>query len=93
MIAHDEVGEVGQDREFRMSRASAGRRTLLKATAAASTAALLPWRSASAHDRQRRIATRLRFFGIDNVPAGTGQVRPDRLILSWCGVTSFALPR
>jgi L-ascorbate metabolism protein UlaG (beta-lactamase superfamily) len=35
------------------------------------------------------IAARQRFFGLDNVDPRTGDVRPDRVILSWTGVSSF----
>lgn len=37
------------------------------------------------------IATRQRFFGAENVDPRTGAVRADRLILSWYGVTNFAV--
>ena len=36
------------------------------------------------------IALRTRVFGRENVDPQTGAVRPDRVILSWFGVTSFA---
>jgi L-ascorbate metabolism protein UlaG (beta-lactamase superfamily) len=36
------------------------------------------------------ITLRQRFFGPENVDPGTGAVRPDRVILSWFGVTNFA---
>jgi L-ascorbate metabolism protein UlaG (beta-lactamase superfamily) len=36
------------------------------------------------------VAARQRFFGTENVDPGTGAVRPDRVILSWFGVTNFA---
>jgi len=42
--------------------------------------------------RQTRetIAARQHFFGIDNVNPRTGQVRADRVIMSWMGVSTFA---
>jgi len=36
------------------------------------------------------VQIRQRYFGIENVDAVTGTVRPDRVILSWFGVTNFA---
>ena len=36
------------------------------------------------------IAARQHFFGLDNVNPETGEVRRDRVILSWYGVSSFA---
>ncbi len=36
------------------------------------------------------LSVRQRFFGIENVDAVTGEVRADRVILSWFGVTNFA---
>lgn len=37
------------------------------------------------------VSVRSRFFGRDNVDQLTGRVRPDRVILSWFGVTGFAM--
>lgn len=37
------------------------------------------------------IAARQRFFGKANVDARTGAVRPDRIIMSWFGVASYAV--
>ena len=37
------------------------------------------------------VKTRTRFFGAENVDQRTGAVRRDRAILSWFGVTNFAL--
>lgn len=39
---------------------------------------------------ERTIEARQRFFGKDNVDARTGEVRSDRVILSWFGVASYA---
>jgi hypothetical protein len=39
---------------------------------------------------RRRVEARRAFFGATNVDA-TGRVRPDRVILSWFGCTSFAM--
>ncbi len=36
------------------------------------------------------IAARQKFFGIENVDPNTGQVRNDRVIFSWTGVSGFA---
>ncbi|MGH2830968.1 MAG: MBL fold metallo-hydrolase [Actinomycetota bacterium] len=36
------------------------------------------------------VALRQRYFGYENVDSVTGAVRPDRVILSWFGVTNFA---
>lgn len=36
-------------------------------------------------------AVRQRFFGTENVVADTGEVDPSKVILSWFGVTSFAM--
>ena len=36
------------------------------------------------------IAARQRYFGLDNVDPRTGAIRPDRVILSWTGVSGFA---
>jgi hypothetical protein len=36
------------------------------------------------------IAARQHFFGLDNVDAKTGEVRDDRVIFSWTGVSGFA---
>lgn len=37
------------------------------------------------------VATRSRFFGAENVDQTTGQVRRDRVLFSWFGVTNFAV--
>lgn len=37
------------------------------------------------------IAARQHFFGVRNVDPKTGAVRPDRVILSWFGVSNFAM--
>ena len=37
------------------------------------------------------VAARQRFFGAGNVDARTGAVRADRMIMSWYGVTNFAV--
>lgn len=37
------------------------------------------------------VATRQRFFGRQNVNPANGEIRRDRLILSWFGVTNFAM--
>jgi len=47
----------------------------------------------TAGSKADEVAARLRFFGPDNVNPATGEVRRDRLILSWFGVTNFADPR
>jgi hypothetical protein len=39
---------------------------------------------------QSTISARQHFFGIENVNAKDGVVRPDRVILSWAGVSGFA---
>lgn len=39
----------------------------------------------------RTIAARQRFFGTDTVDAGTGEVRPDRVVLSWVGCATYAV--
>jgi hypothetical protein len=36
------------------------------------------------------IAARQHFFGLDNVDARTGEVRDDRVIFTWTGVSGFA---
>ncbi|MGH2951999.1 MAG: MBL fold metallo-hydrolase, partial [Solirubrobacterales bacterium] len=40
---------------------------------------------------EQTIAARQRFFGSENVHPRTGGLREDRLILSWFGVTNFAM--
>ena len=45
----------------------------------------------TAGSKADEVASRLRFFGPDNVNPATGEVRRDRLILSWFGVTNFAM--
>ena len=42
-------------------------------------------------DREATVAARQRFFGVENVDPRTGSVRRDRVILSWFGVTNFAM--
>lgn len=59
---------------------------LLAGTASASTSQ----RTNEARHSQRTIEARQRFFGDDNVNPQTGEVRRDRVILSWFGVSSFA---
>ncbi|NYG57094.1 hypothetical protein BJ980_000017 [Nocardioides daedukensis] len=68
------------------------RRNLL-AAGAALTLGTATAGSASADPRlgASTIAARRKFFGSANVHARTGQVRSDRVILSWFGVTSFAM--
>lgn len=68
------------------------RRTAL---AAAAALALTPRSAASALDGPRRhpldtIAARRRFFGPANVDA-RGHLRRDRVVLSWFGVSNFAM--
>lgn len=46
---------------------------------------------AKAASRAEVVAARQRFFGIRNVDPRTGRVRGDRVILSWFGVTNFAM--
>ncbi|MDN4173271.1 MBL fold metallo-hydrolase [Nocardioides sp. SOB77] len=58
--------------------------TTLGGTALGGTAA------AAAPGRARTVAARRLFFGRANV-AADGRVRPDRVLLSWFGVTSFAM--
>jgi hypothetical protein len=41
--------------------------------------------------RKAMIAARERFFGPANVNSRTGRVRRDRIVLSWFGVTNFAM--
>ena len=48
-------------------------------------------RSPPARRPPRRSQARQRFFGAENVDPRTGAVRRDRVILSWFGVTNFAL--
>jgi len=43
-----------------------------------------------AHTADRMISLRQKFFGAENVDRDTGDVRADRVILSWFGVTNFA---
>lgn len=42
-------------------------------------------------DQRRMVTARQRFFGVDAVDAATGAVRPDRVVLSWVGCTTYAL--
>jgi hypothetical protein len=70
-------------------RVSSPRRRLaasLLALACASTA--LP--SAAVSFRRETIAARQHYFGLDNVNPRTGEIRRDRAILSWTGVSGFA---
>ena len=46
---------------------------------------------AAAATAKERITARTKFFGAANVDQATGEVRPDRLIMSWFGVTNFAV--
>lgn len=46
---------------------------------------------AGAASLQETIALRQRYFGAENVDARTGAPRRDRVILSWFGVTNFAM--
>lgn len=77
---------------------STTRRTVLTAaTAATAVAASTPsWSAATlttgARPRlsRRTIATRRRFFGAANVDDG-GKLRRDRVVLSWFGVSNFAM--
>jgi L-ascorbate metabolism protein UlaG (beta-lactamase superfamily) len=41
--------------------------------------------------KTQTIATRVRYFGAANVDPATGAVRRDKVILSWFGVTNFAM--
>lgn len=71
------------------------RRTLLTSGAAASVLALGGTPGAAAApstgpSRARTVAARRMFFGRANV-AADGRVRPDRVLLSWFGVTGFAV--
>lgn len=42
-------------------------------------------------NKQQTIEARQRFFGIRNVDPRTGAIRRDRVILSWTGVSNFAM--
>lgn len=75
------------------------RTVLIAATATTAATAIAPTWSAAAYagnDRQqqrlprRTIATRRRFFGAANVNE-EGRLRRDRVVLSWFGVSNFAL--
>ena len=59
--------------------------------AAVATATTIGASGANAQDLSpRTIAARQHYFGLDNVNAETGEVRADRVILSWMGVSNFA---
>jgi L-ascorbate metabolism protein UlaG (beta-lactamase superfamily) len=47
--------------------------------------------AAQAAQGPETIVARTKFFGAANVDQATGAVRPDRLIMSWFGVTNFAV--
>lgn len=40
---------------------------------------------------ERSVTARQRFFGESNVDAGTGVIRPDRVIITWLGCTTYAM--
>ncbi|MBF6332880.1 MBL fold metallo-hydrolase [Nocardia transvalensis] len=61
-------------------------RTALSDRLAALRAPVLP-----APSPTQTIAARQRFFGADVIDATTGQVRPDRVVVSWFGCASFAV--
>jgi hypothetical protein len=61
------------------------RRVIAAGIAITSIAAVLATTPASA-----TITVRQRLFGVENVDPTTGEVRSDRVILSWFGVTNFA---
>lgn len=70
---------------------SSTRRGLLAAgLAGAATAGLVPRSTAAAVLPRATVAARRKHFGADNVDRD-GNVRADRLILSWFGVTNFAV--
>jgi L-ascorbate metabolism protein UlaG (beta-lactamase superfamily) len=46
---------------------------------------------ASAITREQTVAARTKFFGADNVDQRTGAVPRDKVLLSWFGVTNFAM--
>ncbi len=50
-----------------------------------------PLRSPGEHGSESTVLARRRFFGADAVDAGTGALRPDRVVLSWVGCTTYAL--
>ena len=65
---------------------------MVGAAAAAVTALVAPNASASVPaGASPTVAARQRFFGAANVDSGTGEVDPTKVILSWFGVTSFAM--
>jgi hypothetical protein len=76
-------------------RSAAGATALLAAPRAA--AARAPAERPPSQDARRpgltdaEIAARRRHFGLENVDPATGAVRPDRVVLSWVGVTNFAM--
>ncbi|MGW0041472.1 MBL fold metallo-hydrolase [Rhodococcus sp. NPDC003348] len=76
-----------------MSSTPVSRRTFVVGAAAAAVSALVaPNASASVPaGASPTVAARQRFFGTANVDAGTGEVDPSKAILSWFGVTSFAM--
>lgn len=46
--------------------------------------------SPNAKQSPETIAARLKYFGLDNVNPNTGDVRNDRVIMTWVGVSTFA---
>lgn len=61
------------------------------AVAAALSMVLLVTGIAAGNESGSMIAARKRIFGIENVDARTGTLRPDRVVLSWFGVSNFAM--
>jgi len=76
-----------------MSSYAISRRTFVAAAAAAAVAVVTPARPVASAEPNANptIAARQRFFGAEHVDPRTGGVDPDKVILSWFGVTSFAM--
>lgn len=69
------------------------RRAVLSNALAAAFLHVPAQRGAASDARAPRdlVAARQKFFGSDNVDPDTGAVRPDAVILSWFGVTNYAV--
>lgn len=63
---------------------------VLLALASVAVMSSLPAASAANSDLEGMIQARQRFFGKSNVDPRTGEVRRDRVIMSWFGVASYA---
>lgn len=61
------------------------------AAAVASTLVVMKASASAPVSANSTVAARQRFFGADNVDPSTGEVDPSKTILSWFGVTNFAM--